>query len=603
MKQFLKDIFLSMRLWFFTGMALGTGIILLAISLAPEGFPYIIAFTFPATLFASLPALVILSLSIRFIGRSGGSIRERLQKLALLCFGIASCYGFLVNLLLAGEFLPDTPSLYLALLYTAAIFSCTLLAIAASWKRIREYFRQFDPPTDPYSAHFKNQPYMSTEITEKPAKPNSDKLLIKGLVTGVLILLMLIPTFFVSNLVKEREERQKEVVQEVSSKWSSSQRLSGPYISVPYVEHYTGNDGKTITTRKNLVFLPENLVVNGTIIPQERPRSIYKVLLYKTDIHSNGHFNVSLPEDIIPGNIIYNKARICIGLSDYKGIEERISIRFNNNTYNLVPGLPTTELDEVGLSAPIAFSVEDLAKPLAFNTNLKFKGSSNLRFLPLSANSKFQLRSTWADPSFDGFTLPSTREVKDSGFVATWSFNQANLPFGTVNKDGAIKAAASSSFGVNMLQPADQYAKTLRSVKYAILFIGLTFALFFIIEVMQQRPVHPVQYILVGIALVIFYTLLLSISEFIAFDTAYIIAAAATVLLITLYAKGHFKSWKIASLFAGVLSCLYGFIFILIRLEDTALLVGSIGLFIVLALVMYASRNVNWYGTQPKPSL
>jgi inner membrane protein len=158
-----------------------------------------------------------------------------------------------------------------------------------------------------------------------------------------------------------------------------------------------------------------------------------------------------------------------------------------------------------------------------------------------------------------------------------------------------------SSFGVSMLQPADQYGKTMRSVKYAILFIGLTFALFFIVELMQQKPVHPVQYALVGLALIIFYTLLLSISEFIAFDLAYLVAATATVTLITLYAKGHFQSWKTASVFAAVLSSLYGFIFILIRLEDTALLVGSIGLFIVLALVMYASRKVNWYGYHSKP--
>ena len=153
----------------------------------------------------------------------------------------------------------------------------------------------------------------------------------------------------------------------------------------------------------------------------------------------------------------------------------------------------------------------------------------------------------------------------------------------------------SYSFGVSMVQPADQYAKTMRSVKYAILFIGLTFSLFFIVELMQQRPVHPVQYILVGLALVIFYTLLLSLSEFVLFDNAYFIAATSTILLITLYAKGHFASWKIAGLFALVLNMLYSFIFVLIRLEDTALLVGSIGLFVVLALVMYASRKVNWY--------
>ena len=216
--------------------------------------------------------------------------------------------------------------------------------------------------------------------------------------------------------------------------------------------------------------------------------------------------------------------------------------------------------------------------------------------MPLSATSKFNLKSVWASPSFDGDMLPGEREVNDSGFTAKWNFSQANLPFGTVLKQNTLQNKT-MAFGVSLVQPADQYNKTMRSVKYAILFIGLTFAFFFIIELMQKKPFHPVQYVLVGLALVIFYTLLLSISEYILFDQAYLIAALATILLISFYAKGHFNSWKTAGIFFVLLSCLYGFIFILIRLEDTALLVGSIGLFIVLALVMFVSRKINWYGT------
>jgi len=215
--------------------------------------------------------------------------------------------------------------------------------------------------------------------------------------------------------------------------------------------------------------------------------------------------------------------------------------------------------------------------------------------MPLSANSKFSLSSTWASPSFDGYNLPNERVVTDKGFKASWNFNRANLPFGTVLQQGSFNKA-NLAFGVSMLQPADQYSKTMRSAKYAILIIGLSFALFFLVEILQSKPFHPVQYVLVGLALVIFYTLLLSISEYILFDNAYLIAASATVSLIALYARSHFNSWSTAGIFASVLAALYGFIFVLIRLEDTALVVGSIGLFIVLALVMYASRKINWYG-------
>ncbi len=220
-----------------------------------------------------------------------------------------------------------------------------------------------------------------------------------------------------------------------------------------------------------------------------------------------------------------------------------------------------------------------------------------LHFVPLSGNSDFALRSTWPNPSFDGNNLPTERTVSPDGFTAKWVFNKANLPFGTVLKDFKFDPSA-LAFGVTMVQPADQYAKTNRSVKYAILVIGLTFSLFFIIELMQQKPIHPVQYVLIGLGLVIFYSLLLAISEFIAYDLAYLIASVSTILLIGLYAQSHFKSWKSAGIFTGVLTLLYGFIFILIRLEDTALLVGSIGLFIILAITMYASKKVDWYGQE-----
>jgi len=427
---------------------------------------------------------------------------------------------------------------------------------------------------------------------------NSNKLLIKGLITGLLILIMLIPTLFVNNLIKEREELQKQVVQEVSSKWASAQTIAGPYFTIPYTSIESDANGKQLQIIKNLMFLPENLSANGNIIPEETHRSIYHVLLYKTDVQLKGTFNLQIPDDVSKENIDFSKAKICLGITDFKGIEEKITIKLNGANITLTPGLPNRELSEYGLSAPVNLTADDFLKPISFETSVKVKGSEQLHFLPLAANSQFTLQSKWKNPSFDGNTIPNTRSVDDKGFTATWKFNEANLPFTTVIREGVSKTAI-NSFGVSMLQPADQYAKTMRSVKYAILFIGLTFALFFIIELMQQKPFHPVQYVLVGLALIIFYTLLLSISEVLAFDLAYLIAATATVSLITLYAKGHFQSWKVASLFAAVLAGLYAFIFVLIRLEDTALLVGSIGLFIVLALVMYASRKVNWYGQSP----
>jgi inner membrane protein len=319
------------------------------------------------------------------------------------------------------------------------------------------------------------------------------------------------------------------------------------------------------------------------------------VLLYNSSLVAKGNFNIQIPEGVDAATINWNDAKICLGISDFKGIQQKITAVVNNANYDLSAGIPTNEIDSTGLSSSIVLNADNINKQLSFELPLKIKGSDQLHFVPLAGNSQFDLKSNWNSPSFDGNNLPNERSLDNSGFEATWNFNKANLPFTTVLKNFNFKKD-DYAFGVSLLQPADQYAKTMRCVKYAILFIGLSFSLFFIVEIMQKKPFHPVQYVLVGLALIVFYTLLLSISEFLLFDTAYLIAAFATVSLITLYAKSHLKSWKTAGIFSGVIGSIYAFIFVLIRLEDTALLVGSIGLFVILALAMYASRKINWYG-------
>lgn len=432
-------------------------------------------------------------------------------------------------------------------------------------------------------------------VSGNPENSTSNRIMIKGIITGVLILVMMIPMVYISHLVNERSERHEQIAEEVSSKWATSQTLGGPYLFVPFKVITKSND-KIIESTEHFWITPDELDVVGNVEHQVRQRSIYKVLLYRATVADTGKFILQIPKDVDPLNVQWKNARICFGISDFKGIEERMSIHLNGNDYELSPGLPAMEITEKGLSAPVDLAVHEPGKGIAFDMQIKIRGSEQLHFLPLSGNSTFTIKSTWPNPSFDGNSLPGERVVTPEGFLAKWTFNKANLPFGTVLKDFKLENLENLGFGVTMLQPADQYAKTTRSVKYAILFVGLTFALFFIVELMQKRPVHPVQYVLIGLALVIFYSLLLSVSEFILFDYAYLIASSATITMITLYAGSHFKSWASASVFCGILSVLYGFIFILIRLEDTALLVGSIGLFIVLALVMYGSRRINWYG-------
>jgi len=607
MNKYYTSAGISFRIWLFTSLYLACATALF-IGITEKGFAAAPAFfiTWAGSLALSIPAPLLFLIFLPVIKHFAGGYAGKIFRLLTLAGIITSGYGFIFAMTGIPLFESagiSSKSFFSNLAYAGGLlFACSFFAIFFSLPRLLSYFSGNGSHLT-YSDSFQILFYKTNTdtIMEQPTlqehRPaHSNRLLIKGLITGGLILLMLIPTLFIQNLVTEREERQKEVVKEVSSKWAGEQTLSGPFLVVPYSEQSLNSDGKTILTKTNLIVSAEHLSVNGKIIPEERPRSIYKVLLYKTVLNFSGSFKPQWPAGINASGLDLANAKLCFSLSDFKGIEEEVRVNLNNRDLLLNPGLPVNDLGEAGLSVPADLSTAPLTTGAPFTMQLRLKGSGSLHFIPMSVNSSYSLSSAWPSPSFDGNALPTERTVRDSGFISQWNFNRANLSFASVVKQGLLKADG-NAFGVSMVQPADQYNKTMRSIKYAILIIGLSFALFFIIEIMQKKPFHPVQYVLTGLALVIFYTLLLSISEYILFDRAYTIAAAATVLLIVFYAKSHFGNWRAPGILAAALSSLYGFVFILISLEDTALLVGSIGLFIILALVMYASRKISWYGS------
>lgn len=426
------------------------------------------------------------------------------------------------------------------------------------------------------------------------------KLLFKGTMIGILILLMLIPASYIIDLVREREQRQAEVQAEVSGKWASAQTLTGPILVVPYQEMVQTTDGKIVTRELNAYFLPENLLVKGKLDPEVRKRSLYQVILYRSDVTMSGNFKPVDPTvlQLRPEQMLPQKAHILMGLTDARGMEENIVLQWNGVAHKFSPGAEHNDVVGKGLVTTVPLTLDSISS-YNFSIHLKLKGSHSFFISPSAESTQASLQSTWKDPSFDGDFL-GEHVVTDSGFTAQWKLlgQNAGLPQywkGSAHQPGKVR------FGVNLIQPADGYAKTMRAAKYAILFIGLTFSLFFFIEVLQKRSVHPIQYVLIGLALSIFYTLLLSFSEYLNFDMAYIIATLATVILITLYSKSLFGKWKLALLPGVVLLLLYFFIYILLQAQDNALLFGSIGLFFTLALIMYFSRRINWYGT-PAPS-
>lgn len=418
-------------------------------------------------------------------------------------------------------------------------------------------------------------------------------MLIKGFFIGFLILIMLIPVAMLSNLVWEREELQNKVTTEISSKWASQQTVTGPVMIIPYLEH---KDNSKQAEKKYLYYLPEKLDINGKLLPEVRHRSLYEVTLYRSDLLLTGTFDPAgiAKAGIAAEDILWDECYLVMGLDDARGLEDEVQLQWDTATHVLEAGLPGNSAVEKGLGSKVAFRAE---RKIPFRINIKLKGSSYLYFTPVGKTTEVVLTSPWKDPAFDGQYLPSQpATITDSGFTARWKVLQVSRSYPQLWKD-ATYDIKSASFGVRLIQPTDGYAKTQRTIKYALLIIALTFTIFFFVEIFQKRQIHPLQYILVGIALCVFYTLLLSISEYTGFNTAYLVAATATVTLISLYVLGIFRQMKIMAGFATALGSLYAYIFILIQLKDYALLFGSIGLFVILAIIMFYSRKIDWYNT------
>lgn len=422
------------------------------------------------------------------------------------------------------------------------------------------------------------------------------KTLAKGFFVGFLVLIMLIPTAYIMVLITERAGRQQEVIEEVSSKWATGQTITGPMLTVPYYTSSTDKEGKTTRTKRTIHILPEQLTINGKVYPEIRHRSLYNVTVYRSSLELSGQFDPEIINKELgdADSIDWQKASFIMGIDDSRGLEDEPVLTWDTEKKNMETMMAAHEALSEALDAPVNVQPD---KKTDFHITLKIKGTGELYFTPTGKTTVVNISSTYPSPAFDGKYLPDRIPMlSDSGFSASWKILQASRGYPQYWQDSAYPDFKKSAFGVKLIQQADHYSKTERSVKYAILIISLTFLVFFFLEVIQKRSVHPLQYILVGIALSIFYTLLLSISEYTGFNTAYLVAATATVLLITWYIKAIFGKMRVAAGFMAALTTLYGYVFFLIQLKDYALLFGSIGLFLIVAVIMYYSRRIDWYG-------
>lgn len=411
----------------------------------------------------------------------------------------------------------------------------------------------------------------------------------------VIIALLMIPTAMIHSLINEREARQHEAINEVSSKWAGEQIISGPILMIPFTRTIKDEKTDKLVDFVNFAYvLPYRLNIDGKILPEQRNRGIYEIVVYNSNTKVNGEFDLTELKnlDIPLEKFQFENAKFIVGLSDLRGVEKQVDLKWNNSIISFNPGVPNGDIVSEGINANLVLA-SNLDSKFTFDFELALKGSQRMYFTPVGKETSVSMESPWTNPSFEGSFLPDDRNLSENGFTAKWNVLHINrnFPQAWIGEESLWE----STFGIDLLLPVDNYQKTYRSITYALLFIAFTFLTFFFIEIMNKIFIHPIQYLLVGVALVIFYTLLLSISEYISFNKSFLIATLATILLIAAYTKSILKSNRLTVLLVGILSILYIFNFVIIQMQDYSLLIGSIGIFLILAIVMYTSRKIDWY--------
>ncbi len=422
---------------------------------------------------------------------------------------------------------------------------------------------------------------------------------------GALMGLLLIPVGMIKDLVEERESVRATAENEVAGKWGRSQEVAGPILTIPFRVISTGDKGKFDSAIHYVHFLPETMSVKGNLDPEIRHRGIFDVALFKADLELEGRF--PQPDfsawHVLPGNVLWDEAFVTLSVPDVRSLAGAVPLEWNGKAADFVPdnfmGSPVTD----GLQARIGISAAGSAQGYRFKTHVRLNGSGTMKFLPMGKDTRVAITSPWKTPSFTGAYLPRENQVDNQGFQAQWATSHLSRSFPQSWRGGEIAAKdwEPFAFGVELLLPVDRYQKTMRCAKYAILFIILTFLVFFLSETFDRKRIHPLQYLLVGFALCLFYLLLLAFTEHIAFNLAYAAAAAGIVGLITAYGLAILSTRKRALALGAMLTGLYGYLFTLLQMEDFALLMGSLGLFVILGCVMFMTRRLNFSAMPAMP--
>ena len=461
-------------------------------------------------------------------------------------------------------------------------------------------------------------PYQTPPWLRRPSGgPRGKSLGAKFFLLGVLALMLCIPLFMVWGLVKERESNYRRATAEIGRQWGADQTINGPFLAVPVIQQWTEQkDGKSIVRRqqREVLIAPDELELAAETETTKRQRGIHEAIVYQSKMDVNAVF--SRPDlSALSGQIVrtdWARAKLVLSMSDMKGIVDIGITRDGKQTAEVEPGLglgtqmtdhyavsglhvPLNLVDDFGASTSVTSSS---SKKVAFDFSMTFKGSQTLSFVPVGESTKVSLASAWPHPSFSGTFLPTDRDVSEDGFTAQWKVSKLarSIPHLAFVSNQSFGQYNANSFGVRFYQPVDFYRLVDRAVKYGVLFVGMAFLIIFAVEILSKGRMHAVHYTMSGLMVVMFYVLLLALAEMIGFSLAYGVAAGATGAVLAGFVASFFKGRQASIGAVAGFSALYGLLYLVLRLEDAALLAGAVTGFVILTAMMFATRNVDWSG-------
>ena len=411
------------------------------------------------------------------------------------------------------------------------------------------------------------------------------------------IVLLSLPLMMVRELINERADYRSEVVDAIEQSTSGSQKLAGPLIAIPITETLTRMENqKEVNYQRSWVYywLPESLAVAGKQTVESRRVGIYSGQVWHNALQIKASFDPLRLAALRKTNIVLGQPRLVVSVGDARGIGAIHAPEVNGNVLSVEPGLGISG-DGAGIHMPMPALAED-NKPLEIAFSLDLNGTGEFSLVPLGRNSELQLTSNWPHPGFLGSFLPTQREVSAAGYRAHWQSSWFANDMGSYFKDDMeIPWSRLPAFSADVMSLADQYQLTDRATKYAILLIGLTFMAFFVFESLTRRPLHPMQYLLVGLSLVLFYLVLLALSEHIGFTAAWLAASLSGAVMNGIYLQAVLRGWRNSLLFVAALLLLDSVMWFLLHSEDSALLLGTGVLALALSVLMFLTRRVDWY--------